>query len=166
MSYDRLRRITELREQERLLSQARLVVQQRLIQARMELGSYLKDQILFSYFYSTLRLFVKEGEGQHMQTQQKQHTAKYLQRYMQQNRSQCRWNQSLKTKQNEQTDNKQNSGTWETRWKRQRSKHIQANHLHSIHHTHTHTENKLIHHFHAYSHLNKHHSYLDKIKYM
>ena len=70
MSYDRLRRITELREQERLLSQARLVVQQRLIQARMELGSYLKDQILFSYFYSTLRLFVKEGEGQHMQTQQ------------------------------------------------------------------------------------------------
>ena len=71
MSYDRLRRITELREQERLLSQARLVVQQRLIQARMELGSYLKDQILFSYFYSTLRLFVKEGEGQHMQTHNK-----------------------------------------------------------------------------------------------
>ena len=85
MSYDRVRRITELREQERLLSQARLVVQKRLIQARMELGSYLKDQILFSYFYSTLRLFVKEGEGQHMQTckHNDKHTARYLKRYMQ-----------------------------------------------------------------------------------
>ena len=76
MSYDRLRRVTQLREQEKLLSEARFIVQQRLAQARMELGSYLKDQILFSYFYSTLRLFVKEGEGQHMQTQTKQ-------RYMQ-----------------------------------------------------------------------------------